>query len=324
MISLITTIKNEAKTISNFLDSIINQSVYPDEFIIVDSESNDGTIEILNSYEKKFSFRFKVIIKKCNIAEGRNLAISEAKGDIILVTDAGCELDVDWIKEMTIPFNKTPFPVVVYGSYYPINKNLFDRVFSKFYFPTIEDMKDKKFLPSSRCLAFKKKAWLEVGGYPEHLFLSGEDTLFDIRLKNAGFEFYFASNAVVKWEAMKNFNKLYNQIFTYSRGEGEIFRMFTLNQIKLFIIIISFTISLSCAILLKSKILLYISALVLIFYFLTILKIAIKRKFFIKEFLYLVPIRIVIDIARIKGWFVGWKLRYKRTLNFRSLLKDDN
>ena len=52
-ISIITATYNSAKTISDTLNSIINQS-YPNiEILIIDGKSNDNTLDVINSIKHK-------------------------------------------------------------------------------------------------------------------------------------------------------------------------------------------------------------------------------------------------------------------------------
>ncbi len=53
---IITPAKNEAKYIEKTLDSVINQSIKPIIWIIVDDGSTDNTAEIVKSYQAKFPF----------------------------------------------------------------------------------------------------------------------------------------------------------------------------------------------------------------------------------------------------------------------------
>ena len=48
--TLIATVRNEAGTIREFVDSLLEQSRTPDEILIVDGASTDGTREILEDY----------------------------------------------------------------------------------------------------------------------------------------------------------------------------------------------------------------------------------------------------------------------------------
>ncbi|MBU2051863.1 glycosyltransferase, partial [Patescibacteria group bacterium] len=83
--SLIITTLNEAETIKPLLESIANQTLIPDEVIIIDAGSNDGTRAII----KKFS-QVKLINQPgLNRSQARNLGIKLAKNKIIAVTDAG-------------------------------------------------------------------------------------------------------------------------------------------------------------------------------------------------------------------------------------------
>ena len=97
--SFIATVFNEEKNIESFLDSLLNQTEKPNEIVIVDGGSKDKTYEILKEYSKKNKLIKVYQEKGSNIARGRNIAISKAKEDIILVSDAGCILDKDWIRD---------------------------------------------------------------------------------------------------------------------------------------------------------------------------------------------------------------------------------
>ena len=120
-ISLITTLYNESKNIEAFLDSYKKQTVYADEFIIVDGGSTDGTINFINNFiEKNKDLNIRLIVdESCSkkfvkgpIARGRNVAIKNAKYHYIAVTDAGCVLDSKWFEEIIKPFQDKKVDVV--------------------------------------------------------------------------------------------------------------------------------------------------------------------------------------------------------------------
>ncbi len=80
-VSIITACYNSATTIEDTIKSVVNQT-YPNiEYIIVDGESTDGTIEIVNKYKEKIS---KIsVAKDGGIYFALNKGISLATGDII-------------------------------------------------------------------------------------------------------------------------------------------------------------------------------------------------------------------------------------------------
>ena len=106
-ISVGITVKNDKKVIET-LDGVMNQTRMPDEVIIVDGCSTDGTKKLIddrtNFYYRSYSelSKTKVIVsqKKGNIATGRNAIVNLATGDYIAMTDADCIVDINWLKEL--------------------------------------------------------------------------------------------------------------------------------------------------------------------------------------------------------------------------------
>jgi len=224
--SLISTVYNEEKSISEFIKSINEQSEYPDEIIIVDGGSTDQTVEILQENLSKL-LNFKIIIDKtCSkkysrgpIAKGRNVAIFNATYEHILVTDAGCVLDKNWVKEMKRPFLENSADIVI-GWYKAKITNSFQAEIADIFCPPIAMINTKKFLPSSRSLGFKKKLWSAAGGYPENSY-TAEDTLFDLKIFKLTKNIVFTDKAYVYWEVPKDNEELVKKLYQYGYGEGQ-------------------------------------------------------------------------------------------------------
>jgi len=199
------------------LDSLLTGHKYPDEIILVDGGSTDKTDEIIYSYTNK-GHPIKLIYKDgINIAEGRNIAIDAAKYDIIASIDAGCKAHSDWLQSFHEIFDKDKTVDVVAGFYLPDPKSEYEDVIGNLLYPRLDIIDPNKFLPSSRSVAFKKRCWQEIDGYPEYLY-TGEDTLFDIKLKSAGCKFAFSENAIVYWRPRSNLFKLFKQYYLYAKG----------------------------------------------------------------------------------------------------------
>ena len=96
--TLVATVRNEARTIGPFIESLRAQTLQPDEIVVVDGDSHDGTREILEDYAAQGVLR--LISRPSNIAEGRNLGVAAAQGSHIAVTDAGCKVDPSWLAEI--------------------------------------------------------------------------------------------------------------------------------------------------------------------------------------------------------------------------------
>ena len=227
--SLICTVYNEAENITEFLNHICSQTIVPGEVIIVDGGSIDGTSQIISDYltfhPSQINIRL-IVDKSCNlnespspIAKGRNRAIKEARGSIIACTDAGCMIDQRWLEKITEPFLSNNTVEVVGGWYLPDTRSFFEECMAIVFLLPPGAVNERSFTPSARSLAFKKKVWEKVGGFPE-ISYTGEDTAFILSLRKNGFKINYIPDAIVYWRMhtnLKNFSKL---LFRYGYGDG--------------------------------------------------------------------------------------------------------
>lgn len=83
-IAIITAVYNRKQTIIDTFESILRQSYQNYEYIVVDGGSNDGTIELIKEYEKRFNGKMKWISEPDNgIYDAMNKGIRMAKADVI-------------------------------------------------------------------------------------------------------------------------------------------------------------------------------------------------------------------------------------------------
>jgi glycosyltransferase involved in cell wall biosynthesis len=115
LLSLVATVCDEGDSIRTLLDSMAQQNRPPDEIVITDGGSKDNTVAILKEYQSRLPLKI-LEAPDTNIAEGRNVAIKAASGDIIAVTDAGVRLSPNWLEELVKPF-ENPQVEAVAGSH---------------------------------------------------------------------------------------------------------------------------------------------------------------------------------------------------------------
>ncbi|MEO6456833.1 MAG: glycosyltransferase [Chloroflexia bacterium] len=217
-VSLIMTVRNEAESLPRLLDSVLRQTLRPDEVVIADGGSTDGTQEIARVYSDKLPLRL-LEAPGANISEGRNAAIREARHSIIASTDAGVVLDPGWLEALVAPFEDDGVDVVS-GFFVQEADTAFETAMGATVLPSFEDINPATFLPSSRSVAFRKKAWQETGGYPEWLDYC-EDLVFDMSLKERGKRFAFAPEAVVHFRPRSTLRAFFRQYYLYARGDGK-------------------------------------------------------------------------------------------------------
>ena len=219
MISLIATVLNEGDNIRHLFDSIQRQTRRPDEIVIVDGGSEDDTLASMRAYADVLPLRI-FVEPGCNISQGRNRAIAEARGDIIAVTDAGVRLSETWLEQISAPLLAEPALNVVGGFFQADPQSAFETALGATTLPLEREIDGATFLPSSRSIAFRKSAACAIGLYPEWLDFC-EDLVFDLRLREAGGPFAFAPEALVYFRPRRGLRQFFRQYYLYARGDGK-------------------------------------------------------------------------------------------------------
>ena len=113
IVSVIVPFYNSSRTIKATLNSIINQSFKDFECIIINDDSNDNSLEIVENFIA-YDERFKVLNqKKKGVVSARNLGIKKSKGRFITFLDADDLWHKDFLKESIFFRNKFNYPLPI-------------------------------------------------------------------------------------------------------------------------------------------------------------------------------------------------------------------
>jgi glycosyltransferase involved in cell wall biosynthesis len=216
-VSLISTVKDASAHIEEFVGSVAAQTRAPDEVIVVDGGSTDGTPDLLR---RAGADAVTVIEERgANIARGRNLAIAAAAHDVIAVTDADCVLDPRWLERILAPIEADAD--VSMGFYLPITDGFLQECMASVNLPLdASDVDPASFMPSARSVAFRRGSIEAAGGYPEWLAI-GEDMWVNRRWRELGLDMRFAPDAVVRWRLRPTLRGTWAQYFRYARGDAQ-------------------------------------------------------------------------------------------------------
>jgi peptidoglycan-N-acetylglucosamine deacetylase len=104
MISIVIPAYNEQKTIGQTLDSLaVQKTQHPFEVIVVDNNSTDKTVKIVNAYRTRLDITL-IEEKRKGRSPARRAGFAAARGDIIFSTDADVVVPPDWIGKMASYF----------------------------------------------------------------------------------------------------------------------------------------------------------------------------------------------------------------------------
>jgi glycosyltransferase involved in cell wall biosynthesis len=216
--ALIVTVRNEAGTVGALLDSILSGTRVPDEIVIADGGSTDATWEILGT-RASADPRIRAVLAPGNRSVGRNAAVRASRSPVIACTDAGVEVEPEWLERITRPFDEPGIDVVA-GFYLPVGATPFERAAGVVSAPSLREVDPARFLPSTRSVAFRRAAWERVRGFDEAL-AHNEDTPFALALKRSGARFFFEPGARVRWHPRGDLGSFFRQHRRFGFGDGE-------------------------------------------------------------------------------------------------------
>lgn len=185
-VSIIIPCYNSEATLEATLKSVVAQNFQHWEAIIVNDGSTDDTEAIALNWVKKDN-RFQYLSKANEgLGKTRNFGIEKARGTYILPLDSDNLVATDFAQDALAVLEENPQIGVVYGHarYFGEKQGLWE----------VEAYDFKKILAANyidACAIYRKKWWIEVGGYDENMPYQGhEDWDFWIALGVLKVQFY--------------------------------------------------------------------------------------------------------------------------------------
>lgn len=207
---------NEIDSIDRLLDSLLAQTRQPDEIIIADGGSTDGTRERLDERAADEP-RLTVVDGPGGISENRNAAIGAAQDGVIACTDAGCAPEPDWLERLVEPFEDDSLWVA--GVSLPEGRSTLRATYALALMPAPNEIDPRGFVPGGASQAFTKSAWQRVRGFPEGM-PAGEDTVFGRRMRAAGLVPAFTPEAIVRWSGPASFAEMLRKAHRWGKADG--------------------------------------------------------------------------------------------------------
>ncbi len=193
MTSVVIPAYNAEATIGHCLRALATQTHPPDEVIVVDDGSTDGTAAVA----REAGADQVLTLPHQGRSAARNVGIEAARGDIILFTDADCEPSPDWTEQISRPL-RDPEIAAAKGVYRTRQRELVARFVQMEY--------EGKYLRMSRqdridfvdtySAAYRRDILLANGGFDPQVEVD-EDQELSFRLARKGYQMVFAPDAIV-------------------------------------------------------------------------------------------------------------------------------
>lgn len=184
---------NEEKYIGKTLEGLKRLHTKPDELIVMDGGSSDGTAIIAKKYGARV-----IVEKRRGIGLAREIGLENSTSDIVAYTDADTIVNPYWLDKIIANLTK-PGVVATYGGYKVTHEDEghFYINFINFLNPILNKITSffGLHLGGGQNIAFIRKKAIEVGGFPKK-FRSVEDFEMLKRLSKVGKVYYDDNNYV--------------------------------------------------------------------------------------------------------------------------------
>jgi len=217
-ISVILLTKNSSTTVQKSLESIFKQTRQPDEVVVVDGNSSDGTLDIVKKYPVRL-----VSEPGLGFGHARNLGVKNASGDIVFFIDSDCYAEPDWIEKTLPHFDSNTEVAAVTGLTSLWNREsavarFLACVGGRVNMPT--QPRFVKIAPTMN-LALRREVVGEVGGFDETL-IRCEDTDLTYKI-NQHHRILYEPRAVVWFKGSPNLSVASRKCVRHFTGVGQLF-----------------------------------------------------------------------------------------------------
>lgn len=222
-ISVIIPTLNAEHEIEALLIALDRQSIQPNEILVVDSASEDKTIELVQKHKR---VRLLEIDRQdFNHGTTRDMALNESSGDFVcFLTQDAVPVSDDYLKRLVAPMVEDPNIALVSGRQLPkADARRFEQLVRDFNYPDLPSVRSKcdleefgikTFFASDTCSAYRRNAYLECGGF-EHVN-TNEDMLMAAKFIASGMKVAYEPRA----EVYHSHNLTPSQQFARNRAVG--------------------------------------------------------------------------------------------------------
>ncbi len=223
-VSLVIPIYNGEKDLPSLINCLLAQT-YPKqqlEYLLVDNNSSDRTLSILQKTVEKFPFLFR--LERENQIQSsyaaRNKGIRAATGEIIAFTDADCRPQPNWLEMLVAPFINPDVAIAVGEIVSLPGKNLLEQFAARQQTLSQKYTLAHKFCPYGQTanLAIRRQALQKVGLFRPYLDSGGDaDICWRIQQEKIG-RLQFVPEAIVQHHHRRTLPQLASQWRRYGRS----------------------------------------------------------------------------------------------------------
>lgn len=226
MISVIIPCYLSQSTISDCVQSILDQEIREEFEIIIVNSSQDKTPNIIRSHFP--SVRLVQLEKRVFAGRARNIGIQESKGDIVAFLDSDCTASRDWL-QCVFSWHNKGYKAVGGSIVNASEKNIFSKAeypLEILEFSPNNSKREVKFVSAANC-SFSREIFSKYGKFPN--IRAGEDVIFSHILRDEGEKILFDPKIKVFHKNDINFRAYLKKQIMHGKNSFDIRQMRTIS-----------------------------------------------------------------------------------------------
>ena len=203
-VSVVVPTLNAGKELNSLLCALKEQCCPAKEIMVIDSSSEDNTVDICKRYENVSLF--SIPRESFDHGRTRDMALRRCKGDIIVfLTQDAIPVNSEFLEKLIRPLADSNTAISVGRQLPKKNATKAEALVRSFNYPAesfirskedVSSLGIKAFFCSDSCAAYRKDIYLKLGGF-EYPLKSNEDMFFAAKALQNGYRIAYAADATV-------------------------------------------------------------------------------------------------------------------------------
>lgn len=218
-VSVIICTRNAAHYLKDCLTSLEEQSDAPDEILVVDGASQDGSAEVLAQFQQRFGKRLRWFDQgePGGLAAARNRGIEAACGEVVAFLDVDARACPEWVEVCRSRFGTDLGLIGLGGQGVEVTASDADKFRGRYYQQSwgLRPRKKVGFLYGLSS-SYRRGAVLASGGFDERFLGSGEDVELGLRLNRQGHRLEYEPRMLVYHARRDDWLSLYKMADRWS------------------------------------------------------------------------------------------------------------
>ncbi len=212
---------NAANYLGDLLNSLFQQTRFPDEILVINDGSTDATKQIAQGY----GVRLIDHNSNLGLACARNTALWNARGEVIVYLDADA-LPLPKNLERILSEYSNPETIAVGGQELFTPSSTKVNLWRNLFWRQTHGQKriDNAWMLMGLCCSYRKKILMELGGFDEDYKTNGEDVDMGIRLRKAGYQQSYVPQIGVSHRRSDSLKSLISLAYRHSYWQSRALR----------------------------------------------------------------------------------------------------